>query len=126
MLALLLGQRERELDELTESFRRVGLAHLLAISGLHLGVLAGFVLAVARLGGHYRRWQGWLVIAVVLGYLVLVDVRMPVMRAGVMTIAASLGLALGRRLRISGLVGFSAIGLTRPSTSHHHPASCHQ
>ena len=111
LLALLLGQRERELDDLTESFRRVGLAHLLAISGLHLGVLAGFVLAVARLGGHYRRWQGWLVIGVVLGYLVLVDVRMPVLRAGVMTIAASLGLALGRRLRISGLVGLSAIGL---------------
>jgi len=109
--ALLLGQRGAELDGLGESFRRVGLAHLLAISGLHLGVLAGFVLLLARLGGHYRRWHGWLVIGVVLGYLVLVEVRMPVLRAGIMTMAASLGLVTGRRIRVSGLLAGSAIGL---------------
>ena len=38
--ALLLGQREMGRDELTQSFRRIGLAHLMAISGLHIGVLA--------------------------------------------------------------------------------------
>ncbi|MCH8164947.1 MAG: DNA internalization-related competence protein ComEC/Rec2 [Planctomycetes bacterium] len=109
--ALLLGRRGPELDGVGESFRRVGLAHLLAISGLHLGVLAGFVLLLARLGGHYQRWHGWLLIAVVLAYLVLVEVRMPVLRAGVMTIVASLGLAFGRRIRVSGLVALSAIVL---------------
>ena len=47
-----------QLDGLGEAFRRAGLAHFLAISGLHLGVMAGFVLMVARLGGRHRRWHG--------------------------------------------------------------------
>ncbi|MHC5009037.1 MAG: ComEC/Rec2 family competence protein, partial [Planctomycetota bacterium] len=109
--ALLLGRRAPELDGLDESFRRAGLAHFLAISGLHLGVMAGFVLLLARLGGRERRWHGWLVIASVLVYLILVEVRMPVLRAGVMTIAASLGLAAGRRMQVRGLLAASAAGI---------------
>jgi competence protein ComEC len=109
--ALLLGRRAPELDGLDESFRRAGLAHFLAISGLHLGVMAGFVLLLARLGGTERRWHGWLVIGAVLVYLILVEVRMPVLRAGVMTIAASLGLAAGRRMQVRGLLAASAAGI---------------
>jgi len=111
LAALLLGQREREGDDLADAFQRVGLAHMLAISGLHLGVLAGFVLLLLRLLAAPRRGHGWLIIVVVLGYLVLVEVRMPVLRAGVMTIASSLALIFGRRLRVGGLIALSAIGL---------------
>lgn len=109
--ALLLGQREPDLDGLNESFRRVGLAHLMAISGLHLGILAGLVLLVVRFTGHYRPWHGWLVIAVVLAYLTLIEVRLPVMRAGIMTIAACAGLAMGRYLQVGGLIALSGIAL---------------
>ena len=109
LTALLLGERGPALDELGSSFQRVGLAHLLAISGFHLGVLAGFVLLIARLGGRFRRWHGWLVISTVVMFLFLVEVRMPVLRAGIMTIAASLGLISGSRLRIRGLVSLSAL-----------------
>lgn len=109
--ALLLGQRERDLDELNDSFRRVGLAHLMAISGLHLGILAGLILLGVRFTGHLRPWHGWLVIAVVLLYLTLIEVRLPVLRAGIMTIAACAGIALGRHLQVGGLVALSAIGL---------------
>ncbi len=109
--ALLLGQREPDLEGISESFRRVGLAHLMAISGLHLGILAGLVLALARLAGHDRQWHGWLIIAVVLGYLMLVEVRLPVQRAGIMTIAACVGIVLGRNLHVGGLVALSGIGL---------------
>ena len=109
--ALLLGQRDRELAELDTSFRHVGLGHLLAISGLHLGVFIGFVLVAANWRGHLRRRHGWLIIALVLAYLFLVEVRAPVLRAGIMAIAASLGLACGRRWRIQSLVALSAVGL---------------
>ncbi|MCZ6834517.1 MAG: ComEC/Rec2 family competence protein, partial [Planctomycetota bacterium] len=107
--ALLLGQREMGQDELTESFRRLGLAHLMAISGLHLGVLAGFVLLILRLLAIPTRRHGLFIIVIVLVYLFLVEVRMPVMRAGVMTIASSLALVFGRHLKVSGLVALSAI-----------------
>ncbi|UCD75499.1 MAG: ComEC/Rec2 family competence protein [Phycisphaerales bacterium] len=111
LAALLLGQRGPDLDGLGESFREVGLAHLLAISGLHLGVLIGFVLMLVRSGGAYHRWHGWLVIIIVLAYLVLVEVRLPVLRAAVMIIVASLGLVCGRRWRVGSLVALSAVGL---------------
>jgi competence protein ComEC len=111
LVSLLLGEREAEIDGFYESFQRVGLAHILAISGFHLAVLAGFVVLLTRLAGLSRRTQGAIVIAIVLLYLLLVEVRMPVLRAGVMTIAASLGLIFGRRLQVSGLVALSAIAL---------------
>lgn len=106
---LMLGERDAEIDAIYESFQRVGLAHILAISGFHLSVLAASVLGLARLLTGFRRWHAWLVIAVVLGYLVLVEAHMPVLRAAVMTIAACLGLAAGRRLQGGGLVSLSAI-----------------
>ncbi|MHC5022774.1 MAG: ComEC/Rec2 family competence protein [Planctomycetota bacterium] len=111
LAAMLLGEREPDLAGLDDSFRRVGLAHLLAISGLHVGVLAGFVLLIVRAGGTARRWHGWLLIVAVLAYLLVVETRLPVLRAGVMTIAASLGLAAGRRLSVRGLIALSAIAL---------------
>ncbi len=111
LLALLLGRRGPELAPLDDAVRRIGLAHFLAISGHHLSVLAAFVLAAARLMGHGRRWHGWLIVGVVLAYLVVVDLRMPVLRAGIMTAAASLGLAAGRRYQVSGLLAASGIAL---------------
>ncbi len=106
---MLLGQRGRGFDELSEGFRQVGLAHLLAMSGLHLGVLAGFVLLALRSGGCPRRWHAWVVIATVLSYLLLVEARLPVLRAAVMTVVASLGMASGRKIRIGSLLSLSAL-----------------
>ncbi len=109
LVSLLLGDREAEIDGFYESFQRVGLAHILAISGFHLAVLAGFVMFIARFAGLSRRATGILIIAIVLLYLLMVEVRMPVLRAGVMTIAACIGMIFARRLQVSGLVALSAI-----------------
>jgi len=111
LAALLLGRRDEGLDGIGDAFRRVGLAHLLAISGLHVGILAGVLLAVARGGGHARRWHGFLIVITALVYLLIVETRMPVLRAGVMTIVAGLGMGTGRRWRLGGLVAVSAFGL---------------
>jgi competence protein ComEC len=109
--SLLLGERGPDLAGLQDSVRRVGLAHFLAISGLHLGVLAGLVLLGARALGLGDRGQGVVTIGVVILYLALVEVRMPVLRAGCMAIAASLGLACGRRYNVGSLLAASAVGL---------------
>lgn len=111
LISLLLGERDAEIDRVYASFQRVGLAHILAISGFHLAVLAGFVMLIARLFGGARAWHGWLVIAAVLLYLMLVEPGMPVLRAGVMTVAGCLAATFGRRLRVAGLVSLSAIVL---------------
>ncbi|MHC5113128.1 MAG: ComEC/Rec2 family competence protein, partial [Planctomycetota bacterium] len=112
LTALLLGARGSAFGPLHDAFRRVGLAHLLAISGLHLGVIVGCALLAARLAGTRRRApQGWLVIGVVIAYLVLVEARLPVLRAGLMASAVGLGMIARRRWPTESLVLASALVL---------------
>lgn len=48
--ALMVGKRTAITEEDYEAFRNSGLAHLLAISGLHVGLMAGVIFFVIRLG----------------------------------------------------------------------------
>lgn len=111
LASILLGERDEQIDGVYGPFQRVGLAHVLAISGFHMGVLAGFVLLIARAIGGSRRWHGMIVIGFVLLYLLLVETQVAVLRAGVMSMIASLGLVFGRRYKIGGLVSVSAIAI---------------
>lgn len=109
LAALLLGQRDHVWRDVAPPFRRLGVAHLLAISGMHLGLLAGMVLAVIRLGSGPRCWQGLVVLIVVAVYLAVVELRPPIVRAGVMTSLACLGRFNRRRLSGVGLLSIAAI-----------------
>jgi len=53
--ALILARREGLDPEVREAFARSGTAHLLAISGFHVGVVAGLVLTLLRVAGLPRR-----------------------------------------------------------------------
>lgn len=106
---LLLGQRDLQIESVEESFRRVGLSHLLAISGAHMAVLAGVVLLVLRLGGQPRRWHALVVIAAVVIYMLLIEVRVPVLRSAIMIVTACIGQLFSRRLSAAGLLELSAV-----------------
>lgn len=56
--ALLTGEREGLSARTVELFRGSGASHLLALSGLHMGILYGLLAAVTRPMGHSRvaRW----------------------------------------------------------------------
>jgi competence protein ComEC len=53
--ALVLARKEGVSVELRESFALSGTAHLLAISGFHVGIIAGLLLSLGRLMGASRR-----------------------------------------------------------------------
>ncbi|MGD2135903.1 MAG: ComEC/Rec2 family competence protein, partial [Gemmatimonadales bacterium] len=56
--ALVLGRRDDLPPVLRQRFVQAGLAHLLAISGLHVGIVAGWLLLLARpLLGRRRAWH---------------------------------------------------------------------
>ena len=48
--ALITGQRTIVREPVLEAFRASGIAHLLAISGLHIGLVAGFIFVIVRGG----------------------------------------------------------------------------
>ena len=92
--AVTLGLRF-ELGALRSVFAAAGMAHLLALSGLHVGVLAAVVAWLARPLG--RRRGGGLVLLVVVGYVLLVGPGPSVVRAASMVAAVVLARALGVR-----------------------------
>lgn len=85
--AITLGERS-ELGELREVFAAAGLSHLLALSGLHLGVLAG---VATRLFRRFGKWHRPLVITLLTGFLLTVGVAPSLLRAALMTTALIVG-----------------------------------
>jgi len=83
MVALATGSRHRLDAASTELFQATGTSHLMAISGLHVGLVAGLVFALAgRLAGAGGRDRAALVaLAVATAYGLLAGFGTPVRRA---------------------------------------------
>lgn len=80
MTALTLGQRDA-LADLQDDFKLAGMAHLLALSGLHLGVL---VLGLRRLLRRLGAWHVPLLLIVAGGYVLLTGATPGMLRAAIM------------------------------------------
>ena len=113
MRALVLGERE-DASELRDTFARSGFAHLLALSGLHLSVLAGIVAWLLRGMGRMR---GLWIAVVSIAFTIWVGPSPSLVRAASMISVVSLTLALERN-RPSPLetIALAALGtlLIRP------------
>ena len=111
LAALVLGQRDAGYDEAYDPFRRVGLAHLLAISGLHLAILAAAAAWVLRAVGPGWRVEAVGVALAVMMLLVIVPARTPIVRAGVMVLALLSARAMGRRHDPLAVLAWTALGV---------------
>ncbi len=114
--AITIGTHDPERRDVRDAFTRVGLAHLMAISGFHLALLVALVLLALRLTGDWGRLEAVVLIALVLGYLIIVPARPPIVRAGLVVLAIVLSESRGRRydrLSVLGWVGVALL-LWRP------------
>nr|MEE4269899.1 ComEC/Rec2 family competence protein [Candidatus Krumholzibacteria bacterium] len=105
--AVLLGARTPGSREQSQDFADLGLAHLFAVSGLHVGVLMGLVM----LPGHGMGWGPWPRVLPVFIFLILYSflTGLPgsVVRAAGLGIVGLLAGPLGRRakpLQVLGLI----------------------
>jgi len=108
---VVLGIRYNIPQSIKDDFARTGTAHLLAISGLHLSILAGILLSLGiRLFGKKRYIYIWLALGVIWLYALITGLNPPVVRGAIM---ASLFLSaelLGRqRTAITSLAFAAAI-----------------
>ncbi len=94
--ALLLGDGSGLSEDDWERYQRSGVLHVLAISGQHLVVLAGFLWMVLRLFGVKRQRGAVLVALFVLAYALLTGGRPPALRSAV-AVCALCGSYLFRR-----------------------------
>ncbi len=90
MVAMTLGIKD-DLGELRDEFAAAGVAHILALSGLHVGVL---LLMVARLLRPFR-WRTPALMAITIGFVALVGASPSVVRAATMALALLVTSAFG-------------------------------
>ena len=103
--ALLLGIRSELPQSVKESFRTAGMSHLLAISGLHVGVVMTLTLAAASgLLGRNHPMAIAIAALVVWGYAILSGLDPPVVRAAIMG-----SLFMGQGLLGRGMRGLTAL-----------------
>lgn len=122
--ALLLGRREGVAPEVNDAFARTGTSHLLAISGLHMQVLALAMTGILRLLG-LRRKRTFLVVGMgTLAYAILVGLMPSVVRSAVMTCAYCLAGLLSRRSRPANTLALAAIATLALNPAHLFDVGC--
>jgi competence protein ComEC len=92
---MVLGQDERLTDEVRTDFQRSGLAHVLAVSGQNVMLLAMLVMAVGALTGLALRARLVLVLALIAVYVPLTGAGPSIQRAGVMGAAGIVAVLAG-------------------------------
>ncbi len=107
--ALILGDEDRALRDVRTSFNRLGLAHVLSISGFHLTVMCGVVLVLLRLGGDLGRLEAVIASTLILMYLAILPFNAPVWRSGLMVLGLIAADGLGRRHDRLAVLGWIAV-----------------
>lgn len=82
--AMLLGARGGLSATTTRNFQRAGVMHLLALSGLHIGILAGVLERLLYAFGVHKKVRISLTMLLMLGYLLLTGCTLSTLRAVLM------------------------------------------
>ena len=105
--AMLLGLRSTLPSQLREDLKKTGTTHLIAISGLHVGVVIGMVTTFSiALLGRRRHLYVLIPLVAIWGYALLTGLAPPVYRAAIMGSLYLISLLLGRPR--SAMVAISA------------------
>jgi competence protein ComEC len=106
---LLLGDKRGIDDELRSKINALGIGHILAVSGLHVGYVALVLLFLARLLRTPRHANVLIVGLGLLGYVLLTGAPASVVRASIMAVLFTWGQSLERRASGWNLLGAAAI-----------------
>ena len=94
--AVALGSRRGISEELREKFSRVGISHIMAISGLHITLLAGILMSLLIRIGFWRKQAFWLGTGFLVLYIIMIGAPASAVRAGIMGFLLMLGMNMGR------------------------------
>lgn len=115
VLALVIGVKDELDNELIQSFSATGAMHVLAVSGLHVGIIYGILFALLkRFNLHKRKYRWWvalLSVSVLWAYALLTGLSPSVLRAVTMFSFVALGSALFRKGNIYNTLSLSALAL---------------
>jgi competence protein ComEC len=109
--AMILGDRTYLNRQERVGFERTGSFHLLVVSGMHLAIFAGCILALARLIHLSRPWSAALTVACAFAYAQLAGFGEPVQRSFWMVTIYLVARLLFRQRNSLNAIGFAALCL---------------
>ena len=95
--AVVCGDKSILTSEYSEIFRNGGLAHILAVSGLHIGFLVAAIVFVLKRLNVKSKYQFCTVFAILSFYNIMCNFAPSVLRASIMSLCMLLGFVLGKR-----------------------------
>jgi len=110
--AMILGIRTDMDDEMRTAYANAGAMHILAISGLHVGIIYGFLALILAPLRNTRKGKyvfTVVILSILWSYALLVGMSPSVMRASVMFSLIAIGQAFYRTPDIFNTIAFSAL-----------------
>jgi len=106
---IILGIRSNIPSSVRTDFSRTGTAHILAISGLHLSIVAGILLSLGIwLFGRRRYFYIWLALGIIWLYALLTGMHPPIIRGAIMASLFLTAELLGRQRSAFTSLAFAA------------------
>lgn len=119
--ALILGEKEGIPEDIIEGFNRAGVSHILAISGLHVGIIAFITLFAIRtviksseyllLKCNIFQVSALFAIIPIAGYAFIAGLRISTVRATIMIICFLIALFTGRGRDLLNVLAFAAFAI---------------
>jgi competence protein ComEC len=94
--ALFLGERDLLGDQIKLDFKRLGITHILALSGLHLSIISLGISRVLTAIKVKKKTRLVIVSIFILAYMILTGLSVSVVRAGIMILISSALFLLGK------------------------------
>lgn len=98
--AMTLGDKRLIGSDLRDAYSVAGTSHVLALSGLHLGIIYTVLVVLLGRGIHLRRWRllvQFVVLSTIWAYVVLVGMPVSAVRSALMLSVGSLVMVSGRQ-----------------------------
>ena len=108
---VLLGAKKAVPEEVKTAFTQTGVNHVLAVSGLHVGLIAGAVFFMLKMLGIGRGITAGLTICALVFYALITGLPPSVVRAATMGCVALLGIVGQRDIDGGNILGIAGLGL---------------
>ena len=107
--AIILGERQDIPKNLNNIFIQTGTAHILAISGLHIGIIAFIILVLLKVFRIPRKPRYIIAILILGVYVFITGARVSVIRSALMITIILLGILFEREANIYNSLSFAAL-----------------
>lgn len=109
--AMLLGSRVQIDEETRRAFRESGLLHILAISGMNVGLLWSWLWSLSRWTGRSAKASTWTILIALPLYAMVTDANPPIVRATIVAMVVAFGQLIGRSGSVANALALAGLAV---------------